>query len=93
MTYVLVAYDISDDEARNKLARDLQAAGFTRIQRSVYVHKTAYRGVVERVKRLALRRMDPRTDSVLIMIIPSNVYERNTIILGGRWDEQGDILL
>jgi len=90
--YVLVAYDISDDEARNRLARDLLAAGFSRVQRSVYIQKTAYRGVVERVKRLALKRMNPKTDTVMIMVIPARVYEEETIILGNG-SGGGDVIL
>lgn len=93
MVYVLVAYDISDDEARNRFARDLQAAGFSRLQRSVYVHKSAYRGLVERVKRLARRRMNMETDSVLILVIPASSYEKAVILGRGSRLEDKDIIL
>ena len=37
MTRVLVAYDISDDRKRLRVAEWLLAKGFSRIQRSLYV--------------------------------------------------------
>ncbi len=83
MVYVLVAYDVRDDDARNRLARDLLAAGFSRLQKSVYLHRGAYRGLVERVARLALRRIDPETDSVLIMTVPDGVVEKAIVIGAG----------
>jgi len=67
---ILVAYDISDDGKRQKLANELLRMGFTRVQRSVYIARTGYRGLRERAARAAARRIDPETDSVLILTVP-----------------------
>ncbi len=82
MAVVVVAYDISDDDRRRRLADDLLRMGFTRVQRSVYVFRRAYRGVALRAARAAARRIDPVTDTVLIMSVPDKSFE-SAIIIGG----------
>ena len=74
MAVVLVAYDVSDDEKRVRLMRELQRLGYTRLQRSVYVHTRAYEGLKRRTLEAAARIIDPRTDSVLVMTVPDSIY-------------------
>ena len=81
MAVLLVAYDISDDERRNRLANRLLAMGFSRIQRSVYVHPRAYSGLKRRTVEVVASHIDPRTDRALIMVVPDGVY-RGAVHLG-----------
>ena len=81
MAVLLVAYDISDDARRLKLARALISLGYSRIQRSVYVHPRAYRGLKRRTLEVAARLMDPRTDRILLLTLPEGVYSQ-AITLG-----------
>ncbi len=92
MAVLLVAYDISDDERRNKLARALTRLGYSRIQRSVYVHPRAYRGLARRTIEVAARLMDPATDRVLILTLPEGVY-RDAIHLGAPAPASGPLTL
>ncbi|AAL62620.1 CRISPR-associated endonuclease Cas2 [Pyrobaculum aerophilum] len=53
--YVVVAYDITEDEVRNKVADALKAYGLERIQRSVFVGRinpALLKDLVERLKRI-----------------------------------------
>ena len=90
MAVILVAYDISDDQKRNKLAQDLLAMGFTRIQRSVYIARHGYRGLRERAARAAARRIDPETDTVLIMTVPEWSLSQ-AIVVGQDWRKRGTL--
>jgi len=78
---VLVAYDIRDDDVRNRFAKDLERHGFTRLQKSVYARRASYPGIAKRVAQIASRRIDPRTDTVLIITIPESSMER-ALVLG-----------
>ncbi|MEB2835656.1 MAG: CRISPR-associated endonuclease Cas2 [Desulfurococcales archaeon] len=75
MAVLLVAYDVSDDDKRLRLARALIRLGYSRIQRSVYVHPRAYRGLKRRTLEVAARLIDPRSDRVLVITMPESVYE------------------
>jgi len=88
LAVLLVAYDVSDDDRRLRLARALIAMGYSRIQRSVYVHPRAYRGLRRRTAEVAARLIDPRTDRVLIVTLPEASYEEaihlGAPLLGGE---------
>jgi len=77
-----VAYDISDDSRRLRLARALERLGYSRVQRSVYIHPRAYRGLRRRTLEIAARLMDPATDRVLVLTLPEGVF-RDAVHLGG----------
>ncbi|MEB3760754.1 MAG: CRISPR-associated endonuclease Cas2 [Desulfurococcales archaeon] len=92
MGVLLVAYDVSDDTNRVKLANDLLRMGFSRIQRSVYVYRGSYRGLRNRVAEVAARRIDPRTDTVLIMTVPEWSLE-NALVIGLSYKRDGVVEL
>jgi CRISPR-associated protein Cas2 len=89
---LLVAYDISDDERRNRLASALLRLGYSRVQRSVYIHPRAYRGLRRRTVEVAARIMDPATDRVLILTLPEASY-REAVLLGYAGTLRGDLTL
>ncbi len=78
---ILVAYDIRDDSARLAFQRDLERHGFSRVQKSVYARRGGYKALSRRVALLASRRINPATDTVLIMEVPDWALEK-AIILG-----------
>ena len=78
---ILVAYDISDDERRLRLARALLSMGYSRVQKSVYVYSRGYEGVRRRTVEVAARIIDAREDNVLIITVPEQSY-RSAVRLG-----------
>ncbi len=92
MAVLLVAYDISDDTNRLRLANDLLRMGFSRIQRSVYVYRGAYKGLRSRVAEAAARRIDPSSDTVLIITIPERSLE-DALIIGLSYKRDGVVTL
>jgi CRISPR-associated protein Cas2 len=79
---VVVAYDISRDDARLKAARILQAMGFARIQRSVYVARGGAAKARDAARALA-RILNEDTDRADIILIPDHLW-RGRITLGGE---------
>ncbi|MEM1928339.1 MAG: CRISPR-associated endonuclease Cas2 [Acidilobaceae archaeon] len=75
MPYVVVAYDISDNEARARASEKLKSMGYTRVQRSLYV-KRGGAGEAKEVARALARIIDPETDSVVVMVVPWESLER-----------------
>jgi len=78
MTYVVVAYDISDNRRRFEAAERLRGLGFIRIQRSLYVArgggtlaKDAYRAL--------LRVIDRSRDSVFVIVLSRESFEKALI--------------
>ena len=79
---ILVAYDISRDDTRDRVAKKLLSMGYTRIQRSVYVA----RGGVAKARdtaRMIQGLIDEDTDRVDIILVPDHNW-RTHIRLGGR---------
>ena len=78
MTYVVVAYDISDNRRRFEAAERLRGLGFIRIQRSLYfargggaLAKDAYRAL--------LRVIDRSRDSLFVVVLPRESFEKALI--------------
>jgi len=79
---VLVIYDISDNEVRQRVAEWLLSRGFTRIQRSAYVARGGI-AVARDVERYISRWIDVRRDVVHILLIQDIEWDRR-IVIGDR---------
>ncbi len=77
---VVVAYDISNNEKRQRLADWLLARGFSRIQRSLYVARGGV-ALARDVERYAKRFIDPSRDVIHILLIQDLEWDRR-IVLG-----------
>ncbi len=73
---VLVVYDISDDKLRARLARRLEAMGYVRIQRSVWVNPYGYSDEAVRTYRRLKNLPYGEEDRVHVFIIPRWSYEK-----------------
>ncbi len=73
MTFVIVAYDISDDYKRDLAARTLLSMGFQRVQRSVYVARGGS-GFARQVAAALRRVIDWETDRVDIIVVPDYAW-------------------
>ncbi|MEB3773906.1 MAG: CRISPR-associated endonuclease Cas2 [Desulfurococcales archaeon] len=83
---IIVAYDISDNERRLRMMRALLTLGYSRVQRSVYIHRRGFEAVRKSTIERASRIIDPVTDSIIILPVPDNVY-RGMVKLGkGGWE-------
>ena len=81
MTVIVVAYDISRSDRRDRVAKLLFTMGLSRVERSLYVG----RGGVAKARDIARaveRLIDPETDVVDILVVP-DVYWRSRITVGG----------
>ncbi|BAN89814.1 CRISPR-associated endonuclease Cas2 [Aeropyrum camini] len=83
---VVVVYDISDDGVRLRVARTLESWGLYRIQRSAFVGRMQ-RARMRDLARLLEGMIDPGTDTVHIIPLPSHEWER-TLVLGTPWGER-----
>ncbi len=77
---VVVAYDISDNVRRQRLAEWLLARGFSRIQRSLYVARGGA-ALARDVERFAKRLLDCSRDVLHILLIQDVEWDRR-IVLG-----------
>lgn len=64
-TFMLVIYDISDDERRTAMAKALKRLGLTRVQRSAFIGPAKH-ALISEVKNAAKRIIDESTDNVQI---------------------------
>ncbi len=83
MPVVIVAYDISDNYTRDKVAKLLFSMGFERVQRSLY----AARGGSEKARQVAAaiaRLIDPGSDRVDIIVVPEHYWRARMIVGGGE---------
>lgn len=80
--YLVVAYDVSEDDVRNRIADVLKAFGLQRMQRSVFVGRlppALVKELAERVARIArganaqvvIFKVDKRAIDTAIRIPPS----------------------
>jgi CRISPR-associated protein Cas2 len=74
-TYVLVAYDISDNRRRFEAAERLKGMGFVRLQKSLYIARGGS-ALAKDAYRALLRIIDRSTDSVFIVVIPGESFEK-----------------
>ncbi|QIW22814.1 CRISPR-associated endonuclease Cas2 [Sulfolobus sp. S-194] len=79
--WVIVVYDISDDEKRNKIARELQRLGLSRIQRSAFIgdiDSQRFKDLVRIMSKLVTGKDD------ILHIIPLGLrdWERRVVISG-----------
>ncbi len=75
MPYVVVAYDISDNNVRTMASEKLKSMGFSRIQRSLYARKGGASEAKEAARALA-RIIDFKTDNVMVMVVPWESLEK-----------------
>ena len=85
MPYVVVFYDVSENWRRDLLAKTLQSLGLVRVQRSVFMGRGGY-GKAREAIRAASRIVDPRTDSVVALVVPED-YARRMLVYGGLMGE------
>jgi CRISPR-associated protein Cas2 len=81
LVWVLVVYDISENDKRNKVARELQRLGLSRIQRSAFVgdlDPQRYKDLVRICEKLVNGKED------ILHIIPLGLrdWERRVVISG-----------
>ena len=65
---IVVAYDISDDDRRNKLSQLLSSYGY-RYQLSVFYIPSITRGELEKLKERIKRVINPKEDRVRIYLV------------------------
>ena len=65
---IVVAYDISDDDRRNKLSQLLSSYGY-RYQLSVFYIPSITRGELDKLKERIKRVINPKTDRVRIYLV------------------------
>ncbi|MEB3861538.1 MAG: CRISPR-associated endonuclease Cas2 [Desulfurococcales archaeon] len=90
MAVILVAYDIREDERRMRMMRMLLALGYSRVQKSVYIHRRGFEAVKRATLERAARIMDPETDSLLLLTLPDSLYTR--AIRMGRGSVDGEVV-
>ena len=78
--YLIIAYDISDDNTRTRIANKLKYFGLTRVQRSVFIGKGGY-ALAKDISRATQKLINPQTDSIIIFITPTKTIHQ-AIILG-----------
>uniref|UniRef100_A0A7J2U620 CRISPR-associated endoribonuclease Cas2 n=1 Tax=Ignisphaera aggregans TaxID=334771 RepID=A0A7J2U620_9CREN len=74
-TYVLVAYDISDNRRRFEAAERLKGMGFVRLQKSLYIARGGS-ALAKDAYRALLRIIDRSTDSVFVAVVPGESFEK-----------------
>jgi CRISPR-associated protein Cas2 len=79
--FVVICYDISDDERRHRISRALEGHG-ARVQRSVF-ECDLEPPQLERVKRILRRLMLPSEDSVRLYYICEGCLKKVEILEGG----------
>jgi len=77
--YILVIYDISDDETRNEMASALKRLGLVRVQKSAFIGPSASY-LVSEVKNAARRIINPETDNVQIYPLTQASYNLRVAI-------------
>lgn len=75
MSYVVVAYDISDNSRRTIASEKLRGLGFQRIQRSVYIARGGT-ALAREAYRAVLRVVDRSTDSIVVVVIPKEYADK-----------------
>ena len=74
-TYVLVAYDISDNWRRLEAAERLKGMGFVRLQRSLYIARGGA-ALAKDAYRALMRVIDRSTDSMFVAVVPGESFEK-----------------
>lgn len=74
-TYVVVAYDISDNGRRYEASERLKGLGFVRIQRSLYIARGGS-ALAKDAYRMLLRIIDKSTDSIFVAVLPRESVEK-----------------
>ncbi|MEJ2776304.1 CRISPR-associated endonuclease Cas2 [Sulfolobaceae archaeon RB850M] len=79
--WILVVYDISENEKRNKVAKELLRLGLSRIQRSAFVgdiDSQRYKDLV----RICSKLVDGKDDVLHIIPLGLRDWERRVVIGG-----------
>lgn len=77
---VVVVYDISDNDARNRVAKTLESWGLSRIQRSAFEGSMQLARARDLARRLE-KIVDPDSDVIHIFFIQPQDW-RKTIVVG-----------
>lgn len=72
--YVIVAFDISDEQVRSRLRRFLRSLGLSMVNRSVYAG-VGGQGVVEKIRE-SVRKLIEGSDNVFIILVQEQEYMR-----------------
>ncbi len=86
----LVAYDISDDSERERVASALMAMGFVRIQRSVFVGRAPRGRVADLVE--AVRRVLRGSGHVVIVPVPEHLFRKRVEVRQPVFESAGPVL-
>lgn len=73
MSYIIFMYDVHDDSRRNRLARRLQALGYTRIQYSAFLARGPW-SLGKEAYYSALRIVE-ETDRIFVVRVPARFLE------------------
>ncbi|RLF22102.1 MAG: CRISPR-associated endonuclease Cas2 [Thermoprotei archaeon] len=76
---LVVVYDISDNETRERIANLLKYHGLIRVQRSVFVGEGG-KGKAYDIVRLTRRLIDPETDSLIVFVVPKTSIKEALIV-------------
>lgn len=71
--YVIVSYDIKDDNKRIKVMKKLLALGFSRLQKSVYVRRGG-KGDAKDALRATMRYLGDE-DKLFIIVVSNKEFE------------------
>lgn len=75
MPYVIVAYDISDDNRRVRASEKLISMGYTRLQRSFYIRRGGMSEAKETFRALS-RIVNHKTDNLIVAVVPYESIEK-----------------
>lgn len=89
---VLVVYDISDNEARARLAEDLKRLGLARVQRSAFIGSVSSASINE-IRRVCATRA--RGPSDVVHIVPLCDHDWRRVVVIGRpvGERLGDVVV
>lgn len=76
---IVVAYDISDNDIRQRVAQWLLSQGFTRVQRSVYVGRGGLARARD-VERFVSKLVDRSRDVVHIFVVQDVEWEKRIVV-------------
>ena len=88
---IVVAYDISRDDKRDRVAKLLLSMGLSRIQRSLYAGPggtAKARDIARAVKSI----IDEETDRVDILLVPDPAWRTRTTLGRGHQDDGKQLL-
>ncbi len=80
---ILVAYDITRSDKRDRVAKILQSMGLSRLQRSLYAGRGGI-ALARDIARVLEKIVDKATDVVDIVVLPENNWYNRIVVGSGR---------